>query len=554
MAPSTMVPVEARASKKPGISVEYGVSSLAPAPARRAPPPRRAPLDLPGGGASGVAEVGGGKGREGGGRDGLWGRPGPSSSSLGRPFGGCHSPLPLVLGPRPASAPWGPGGGREGLAAAAADAAAGPRQGLEIQDAATGAVQAVIHTHDCIEMLGEGGGDNSYGLVVSMFQRKVATSVEVRVAWFYRYQDTVEQGWKVGDAKASGHNGMEARREIFLTFHLDTVPAESIVGKADIFVCPADAAAPEAKAAIQKSFGGGQGYFWCHEVFNFKTMEPLALEAYREKAKGLEKACIDGAIARAEEAVADWGAGAGAKRGAGPPEGAGLDWTAGLRDDSGKRPNFGGGGGAAQGGTSGAALNGEPADSSAGTRFPSAGKEEELWFEAAAEGFDEVLKEAMAGSKGSLKSLKSKIDALSTVPSGHKLSHIGTVAAEIIAQGTQGAEEGAASACREVSETGVIELMSERLKIVSNKSLANGSEERHAEDDEVASILEALCKLPLNLSTYQWLKQNEIGYTIRDIAKDYNTVPKRLRKLAQDVKEHWGHYITSLFPNDDVGP
>ena len=128
--------------------------------------------------------------------------------------------------------------------------------------------------------------------------------------------------------------------------------------------------APEAKAAIQKSFGGGQGYFWCHEVFNFKTMEPLALEAYREKAKGLEKACIDGAIARAEEAVADWGAGAGAKRGAGPPEGAGLDWTAGLRDDSGKRPNFGGGGGAAQGGTSGAALNGEPADSSAGTRFP----------------------------------------------------------------------------------------------------------------------------------------------------------------------------------------
>ena len=71
-----------------------------------------------------------------------------------------------------------------------------------------------------------------------------------------------------------------------------------------------------------------------------------------------------------------------------------------------------------------------------------------------------------------------------------------------------------------------------------NKSLANGSEERHAEDDEVASILEALCKLPLNLSTYQWLKQNEIGYTIRDIAKDYNTVPKRLRKLAQDVKEH----------------
>ena len=91
--------------------------------------------------------------------------------------------------------------------------------------------------------------------------------------------------------------------------------------------------------------------------------------------------------------------------------------------------------------------------------------------------------------------------------------------------------------------------MSERLKIVSNKSLANGSEERHAEDDEVASILEALCKLPLNLSTYQWLKQNEIGYTIRDIAKDYNTVPKRLRKLAQDVKEHWGHYITSLFPS-----
>ena len=418
-------------------------------------------------------------------------------------------------------------------------------------------MQAVIHEHDCIEMLGEGGGDNSYGLVVSMFKRKVATSVELRVAWFYRYQDTVEQGWKAGAAKASGHDGMEARREIFLTFHLDTVPAESIIGKADIFVCPADAAAPDAKAAIQKSFWGGRGYFWCHEVFNFKTMEPLALEAYREKAKNqLEKACIDGSTARAAEAMANWGAGAGAKRGAGPPEGARLDWTAGLRDDSGKRPNFGGGRGAAQGGTSGAALNGEPAGSgsaltSARVKEEGELEEDELWFEAAAEGFDEVLKEAMAGGKDSLKSLKAKCNALMGVPSGHKLSHIGAVAAEIIAEGTMGAADGATSACGEVSEAGVIELMSGRLKIVSAKSLSNSSEERLAEDDEVASILEALCKLPLNLQTYQWLKQNEIGYVIRDIAKDYNTVPKRLRKLAQDVKEHWGHYITSLFPNED---
>ena len=98
-------------------------------------------------------------------------------------------------------------------------------------------------------------------------------------------------------------------------------------------------------------------------------------------------------------------------------------------------------------------------------------------------------------------------------------------------------------------------LMSKKLKAVSAKSLSlsNGSV---AEDDEekMASILEALCKLPLNLQTYQWLEQNKIGYVIRDIAQGqcYNTVPERLRKLAQDVEEHWGHYIVSLFPNEDA--